>query len=114
MFSDSVDKKVLVENIEALIHTMAKYIYKNEDISELLFNNELKVSEDFVSSWLSQMCDTPRAASLLNKNHPLVNNLFAHFGHYLQESIKFPVRVQTKEPEFVFYNEENAKLMIYM
>lgn len=110
---DSVDKKVLVSNIKQLVHTLAQYVYKNDQISEYLFNDDLYVSEEYVSSWLDQICKTSRAASLLNKNHPLVHNLFTHFNHYLQESVKFPVKVHTKEPEFVFYNQEEAKLMIY-
>lgn len=109
----SVDEDILVKNIRHLVHSMARYIYKNDDISKHLFNDELDVSKDFVSSWLRQICSEARAASLLNKNHPLVNNLYAHFGHYLQETVKLPVKVQAKEPEFVFYNQEEAKLMIY-
>lgn len=110
---DSVDKNILVKNIRHLTHSLARYMYKNEEISKHLFNDELDVSEDFVSSWLDQICGQARSASLLNKNHALVNNLFSHFNHYLQESVKFPAKVQSKEPEFVFYNQEEAKLVIY-
>lgn len=110
---DSVDRKALVKNIRQIVDTIAQYAYKNKDVSSHLFNNDLDVSEDFVSSWLENVCGTSRAASLLNKNHPLVNNLFSHFNHYLQEAVKYPVKVQAKEPEFVFYNQEEAKLMIY-
>ena len=93
---DFVDKKVLVQNIKHFVYSLAKYIYKNEEVVEHLFNEQLDVSEEFVSAWLEQMCTKSRAASLLTKNHPLVNNLFQHFTHYLQESVKLPVKVSTK------------------
>lgn len=73
-------------------------MYKNEDIPANLLNNggDLEVSDEFVTSWLNQICNVPRSASLLNKNHPLVNNLFSHFNHYLQESVKMPVKILPK------------------
>lgn len=111
---DSVDKTILISNIKQIVHSLAQYIYKNNQVSSFLFNDELDVSSDFVTSWLNQVCGTPRAASLMNKNHPLVSNMFAHFSHYLHESVKWPVKVQQKEAEFVFYNQEEAKLMIYI
>lgn len=54
------------------------------------------VSEEFILSWLEKICSQPRAASLLNKNHPLLNQMFSHFNRYLQESLKQSVKVQTK------------------
>jgi len=110
---DSVDQKVLTDNIKLIVNSITQYVYKNDEIPKHLFNDELNVSENFISSWLKRICGTSRAASLLTKNHPLVSNLFTHFNHYLQESVKLPVKVQSKEPEFVFYNQEEAKLMIY-
>lgn len=110
---DSVDKKVLTDNIKLIVNSIAQYVYKNDEVPKHLFNDDLNVSEKFVTSWLERICGTSRAASLLTKNHPLVFNLFTHFNHYLQESVKLPAKVQSKEPEFVFYNQEEAKLMIY-
>lgn len=111
---DTLDKKALLKNIRFLANSLISFIYRNnENIPEHLLTEELDTSEEAVSSWLSQLCSVPRSASLLTKNHPLVANFFSHFNHYLQETIKLPVRVQTKEPEFVFFNEEQATLVIY-
>jgi len=110
---DTVDQKVLVKNLKVIVQALIQYMYKNEDIPTNLLSGDLEVSEEFVSSWLKQICSVPRSPSLLNKNHPLVNNLFAHFTHYLQESVKLPVKVPAKEAEFIFYNEEQTTLIIY-
>ncbi len=110
----SVDRRVLVDNIRTVVQGLAAFVYRSERAAGLLLERELDVSAEFVGSWLEQVCGTARAAQLLNKNHPLVSNLFAHFSHYLQEAVRWPVKVQAKEPEFVFYNQEEAKLMIYM
>lgn len=110
---DNVDKAVLIRNIRLISQALVQYIYRNEDVTQDLLNSDLFVSEDFVTSWLEKICSQPRSASLLNKNHPLLNQFFSHFNRYLQESLKQPVKVQAKEPEFVFYNEEEATLVIY-
>ena len=86
----------MAKNIKHIVATITQYIYRNENVSAHLFNEDLDVSEEFVSSWMEKICTTARSASLLNKNHPLVNNLFLHFNHYLQETVKFAVKVQTK------------------
>ncbi|CAF0765035.1 unnamed protein product [Brachionus calyciflorus] len=110
---ENVDKAILTRNIKLISQALIQYIYRNEDISQDLLNSDLFVSEDFVASWLEKICSQPRTASLLNKNHPLVNQFFSHFNHYLQETLKQPVKIQAKEPEFVLYNEEEATLVIY-
>ncbi len=70
--------------------------YRNEELSEQLFNDDINVSDTFIESWLDKICSVSRSASLLNKNHPLVNNFFSHFSHYLQEAVKYPVKVHSK------------------
>lgn len=92
----------MAQNIKALAQTIIQYMYKNEDIPEnLLKGGDLEVSDEFVASWLAQACSVPRSPSLLNKNHPLVNNLYAHFSHYLHESVKMPIKVL---PKYVNFN----------
>ena len=73
-----------------------QYVYRNEEISEQLFNDDIDVSEEFISSWLNKVCSVPRSASVLNKNHPLINNFFSHFNNYLKEVVKYPVKVHQK------------------
>jgi hypothetical protein len=73
-----------------------QYAYRNEEISDQLFSDDINVSEEFISSWLDKVCSVSRSASVLNKNHPLINNFFSHFNHYLQETIKYPVKVHQK------------------
>jgi len=111
---ENVNKKILLQNIQSVVKGLAEFVYKNDQIGQLFTNGELDVSSEFVSTWLETLCGTARAAQLLNKNHKLVTDMFAHFGQYLQESVKLPVKLQAKEPEFVFYNQEEAKLIIYM
>ena len=73
-----------------------QYAYKNEEINEQLFNDDMNVSDEFISSWLDKVCSVSRSASVLNKNHPLINNFYSHFNHYLQETVKYPVKVHPK------------------
>ena len=73
-----------------------QYAYRNEEISEKWFNDDIDVSEEFISSWLDKVCGVSRSASVLNKNHPLINNFHSHFNHYLHETVKYPVKVHPK------------------
>lgn len=109
---DSIDMEIFKRNINIILRSIYQYMYKVENVDDHLLVDDLSVSEEFLRSWLSQVCNIPRSASLLNKNHPFITNIFHHFNHYLQESVKYPVRLQIKEPEFVFYNEEQATLVI--
>lgn len=110
---DTVDKRILIKNIRLILKAIAQFAYKSEETVENLIRGDLDVSDEFVMSWLEEVCKTSRSASLLNKNHPLISNFYSHFSRYLHESIKYPVKVHPKEPEFVFYNEEQATLIIY-
>jgi hypothetical protein len=113
---DNVDPQILKRNIKLIAHGLVKFIYKSDDdlLADRLLSGDLEVSSEFVTAWLKQICSVPRSASLLlNKNHPLLSNFQAHFSHYLQESVRFGVKVAPKEPEFVFYNEEEAVLVVY-
>lgn len=44
---DYVDRKVLVQNIRNFVYSLAKYIYKNDYISQHLFNDQLVNSKSF-------------------------------------------------------------------
>ncbi|RNA32274.1 nicalin-1-like isoform X3 [Brachionus plicatilis] len=110
---DNIDRKVLMRNIKLIYQSLIQYIYKNDDVTNYMVNSDLDISGDFVSSWMEKICFQPRTASLINKNHPLINLFFAHFNRYMQESLRQLVKIQAKEPEFVLYNEEEATLVIY-
>lgn len=107
----TVNRNSLNRNVKVIAESLAQYIYNNSQIE--IFDNDLEISSDFLNSWLNYICSVPRSLSLMHKNKQFINTLFSHFSTYLKSATMIPLKLNSKDSEFVIYSGEKSNLVIY-
>lgn len=112
--------KPLMKNIEIISEATARHLYGN--IEMVLFNSELQISEPFIKSLLLHLSNESRAQTLLlssqrsgssNEMPQLLSTLEHIMRKFVSEVDVQHVKLDSKDPEVVFYEPSIATLNIY-
>lgn len=116
-----VDK--LCRNIELIAESLARIVLNSpQDFKTSFFKDDLSVSQSLVTSLLTKFSSQSRAQQLLLttlsgpsnfKVSPLLENLSALLKKYSKRTRFHHFRLDSKEPEVVFYDQFTVQANIY-
>ncbi|XP_078530831.1 BOS complex subunit NCLN-like [Lissotriton helveticus] len=104
-----VDIQRLTRNAQILAESLARFMYKftRKNIPEDLrvFQGERGVDESRLSAILDWLVLQPRAAQLIDRDHPLLTTMEYFLKRYLSNVKRHVFKADEREPEFVFYDQ---------
>ncbi|KAM9331074.1 BOS complex subunit NCLN-like [Gastrophryne carolinensis] len=99
-----VDVGSLRRNTEILCEALAGVVYGDTG-KEFLFQKDLSVDEERLSSILDWLVSQPRAAQLINGTHPMLSTMEHIFQKHLKDVRRHVFKPDDRQPEFVFYDQ---------
>ncbi|XP_075698706.1 BOS complex subunit NCLN-like [Rhinoderma darwinii] len=104
-----VNIKKLQRNTEILCEALARLLYKDTmkktPRNVRIFQGDLGVQEERLSSVLDWLASQPRAAQLITKNHPILSTMEHLFRKSLKDVRRHVFKPDDRNPEFVFYDQ---------
>ncbi|XP_063810568.1 BOS complex subunit NCLN-like [Pseudophryne corroboree] len=99
----------LRRNAEILCEALARFLYmdtmKKMPENLQLFQGELGIQEERLSAILDWLVSHPRAAQLIERNHPMLSTLEHLFRRHLKDVKRHVFKPDDRNPEFVFYDQ---------
>ncbi|XP_075043336.1 BOS complex subunit NCLN-like [Mixophyes fleayi] len=104
-----VDITKLRRNTQILCEALARFLYKDtmKKTSETvqLFQGELAVQEERLAAIMDWLVSHPRAAQLIERNHPILSTMEHLFKRHLKDVKRHVFKPDDRSPEFVFYDQ---------
>jgi hypothetical protein len=119
---EKVNVATVSRNIQIIAEALASQVFGlRSDGETLLFDVDLKVSEQFVGSLISQVCSQPRSQQMLLTTQkgstyqlpPFLSTIESLMKRYVKDVNVHHFRPDKREPELVFYEPSVTKLNIY-
>ncbi|KXJ26263.1 nicalin [Exaiptasia diaphana] len=111
------DDKKLERNINFIAEGLARHIFNltkkgySKDLK--VFTQGLAVDSEFIKTWMNYLGHLPRPAQALHKDHPFLQGIELALSRYIKDIKKTTVKADKRDPEFVFYDQLDAKMSAY-
>ncbi|EDO34607.1 predicted protein [Nematostella vectensis] len=107
----------LETNIKFIAETLARHIFnlthKGYPRNLEVFQAGLEVDSEFIKTWMDYLGSQPRAAQLIQKDHPMLAGLETVLTKFVKDVKKITMKADKRDPEFVFYDQFEAKMSAY-
>jgi len=114
---NTFDTKVDVDKLYAHTHIIAegisRYVSDLSDQSVTILDDYLVPSKALLSRTVEFLTNTQRAATLLQRDSPVIVNLEQTLSKYASEVLVSELKASKRDPEFQFYDQTETKLFAY-
>lgn len=112
-FDTSINRDKLYAHTHIIAEGLARYVSELSESSATVLSDSMVPNRDMLSRTVDFLSKTQRAATLLQRDSPVLLTLEQLLGKYTSEVIVSEMKAAKRDPEFQFFDQTETKLFAY-